>query len=99
MCTKIYACLLGKQINCFTYCFCLQLRIGKPFSLEVILKTDKKLQRTLPKKCPYSELFRSIFFRIRTEHGEIFFISPYSVRIRENTYQNNSGYGHFLLSG
>ena len=26
-------------------------------------------------------------------------ISPYSVRMRENTDQNNSEYGHFLHSG
>ena len=39
------------------------------------------------KKCPHSELFWSAFSRI-----------PYSVRIRENTCQNNSGYGHFSRS-
>ena len=47
------------------------------------------------KKCPYSELFWSAFFRIRTEYGEIR-ISPYSVRMRENADQNNSEHGHFL---
>ena len=44
----------------------------------------------LRKKCPYSELFWSAFFRIRTEYGEIRGISPYSVRMRENEDQNNS---------
>ena len=45
-------------------------------------------------KCPYSELFWSVFSRIRTEYR----ISPYSARMRENTDQNNSKYGHFLRS-
>ena len=49
------------------------------------------------KKRQYSELFWSVFSRIRTEYGEIL-ISPYSVRIRENTDQNNSEYDHFLRS-
>ena len=43
----------------------------------------------LRKKCPYSELFWSVFSRIRTEYGEI-------LRMRENADQNNSGYRHFL---
>ena len=50
---------------------------------------------SLRKKCPYSELFWSVFSRIRTEYGEILRISPYSVRMRENTDQNNSECGHF----
>ena len=53
---------------------------------------------TLPKKCPYLELFRSAFSRIRTECGEILHISPHSVGMRENTDQNNSEYEHFLRS-
>ena len=52
----------------------------------------------LRKKCPHSELFCSVFSRIRTEYGEIRSISPYSVRMRENTDQNNFEYGHFLRS-
>ena len=51
------------------------------------------------KKCPYSELFRSAFSRIRTEHGEIRNISSYSVRMWQNADQNNSEYGHFSHSG
>ena len=39
-----------------------------------------------------------LIFRIWTEYGEILFISPYSVRMRENADQNNSEYGHFLRS-
>ena len=53
---------------------------------------------TLRDKCPYSELFWSVFSCIRTEYGEILHISPYPVRMRENTDQNNSEYGHFLRS-
>ena len=49
-------------------------------------------------KCPYSELFFVAFSHIRTEYGEILYISPYSVRMRENMDQNNSEYGHFLHS-
>ena len=41
-------------------------------------------------------VFWSVSSRIRTEYGEILRISPYSVRMRENTDQNNSEYGHFL---
>ena len=48
--------------------------------------------------CPYSELFWSTFSRIRTEYGEIWSISPYSVRMRDNADQNNSEYGHFSRS-
>ena len=61
-------------------------------------KLRKPQLNTLRKKCPYSELFWSAFSRIRSEYGEILGISPYSVRVRENTDQNNSEYGHFLRS-
>ena len=50
---------------------------------------------TLLEKRPYSELFWSVFSRIRTEYGETRSIPPDSVRIRENTNQKNSEYGHF----
>ena len=53
---------------------------------------------TLREKCPYSELFWSAFSHIWTEYGEILRISPYSARMRENTDQNHSEYGHFLRS-
>ena len=48
--------------------------------------------------CPYSEFYWSAFSRIWTEYEEILRISPYSVRMRENTEQKNSEYGHFLCS-
>ena len=57
------------------------------------------LQRTLREMCPYSELFWSVFSRIRTQSGKIRSISPYSIQMRENTDQNYSEYGHFLRSG
>ena len=40
----------------------------------------------------------SVFSHIRTEDGEIRSIFPYSVRMRENTDQENSKYGHFSRS-
>ena len=52
----------------------------------------------LREKCSYSEFFWSIFYRIRTEYGEILRISPYSVRMLENTDQKNYEHGHFLRS-
>ena len=54
---------------------------------------------TKSKKCPYSELFWSVFSRIRTKYKEIRSTSPYSARMRENADQNNSEYGHFSRSG
>ena len=50
-------------------------------------------------KCSYSEFFWSIFSHIWSEYGEIRSISPYSIRMRENTGQNSSEYGHFSRSG
>ena len=50
------------------------------------------------KKCTHSELFWSVFSRIRTEYGETRSISPYSVQMWESTDQNNSEYGHFSRS-
>ena len=54
---------------------------------------------TLRKTFPYSELFWPTFSRIRTQYGEIQSISPFSVRMQENTYQNNSEYNYLLRSG
>ena len=59
---------------------------------------DRLKYNTLGEKCPYSELFWSVFSRNRAECGEIRNISPYSVQMRENTDQNNSEYRHFLHS-
>ena len=57
-----------------------------------------KLGASRCKRCPYSELFWSVFSNMRTEYGEIRSIFPYSVRMRENTDQNNSEYGYFSRS-
>ena len=55
-------------------------------------------RRSLGKKCPYSELFWSVFSCIWTEYLRLR-ISPYSVQMQENTDQNNSAYGQILRSG
>ena len=55
-----------------------------------------KYEPSLREKCSYSELFWSVFSRIRTKYGEIQNISSYLVRMRENTDQNNSEYEHFF---
>ena len=53
-------------------------------------KTFRLLGSTTLCKTPYSELFWSVFSRIRAEYGEIRSISPYSVQTQENVDQNNS---------
>ena len=53
-------------------------------------KTFRLLGSTTLCKTPYSELFWSVFSRIRAEYGEILRISPYSVQTQENVDQNNS---------
>ena len=52
----------------------------------------------LREKSPHSRLFWSVFSRIWTEYRKILRISPYSVRMRENTDRNKSKYGSFLRS-
>ena len=51
--------------------------------------------KTLRENCRYSELFWSVFSRIRTKYEEIQSISPYSVQKRGNADQNNSENEHF----
>ena len=46
-----------------------------------------------------SEFFWTAFSRIWTKYGEILHISPYSVRMRENTDQKSSEQRHFSRSG
>ena len=53
---------------------------------------------SLLKKCPYVEIFWSLFSRIQKEYGELLLISPYSVRMRGTTNQKNSEYGQFSRS-
>ena len=53
---------------------------------------------TLRKKCPYSELFWSVFSRIPTEYGNLLHEPPNSAQMLENTDQKYSQYGHFSHS-
>ena len=53
---------------------------------------------SLRKKCLYSEFFWFVFSRIRNKCGEIWSISVYSIRIRENADLKNYKYRHFSLS-
>ena len=52
--------------------------------------------QSLHEKCLYSEIFWSTFSSILTKSGDLQSKSPYSVRMRENTDQQNSEYGQFL---
>ena len=55
------------------------------YSLQIQIQVMKL---PLREKCPNTEFFFwSVFSRIRTEYGDILRISPYSVRMRENTDQ------------
>ena len=67
-------------------------------SLEFLLNAVLVTKHTLRKKCPYFEIFWSVFSRIWTEYGEIRSISQYPVRTWENTDQKNSKCEHFLHS-
>ena len=65
---------------------------------KVIDMTTVFVDMALREKCLYTELFWSVFSRIRTEYEETLRISPYSVRLRENMDKKNSEYLHFLRS-
>ena len=54
--------------------------------------------QSLRGKCPYPEFFWQVFSRIWNEYGKIWSISPYSLRMQENTDRKISEYGHFLRS-
>ena len=54
---------------------------------------------TLRRKCPYSELFWSVFSGIPTEYREVrSTLRTQFVRTQENEDQNNSEHGHFSHS-
>ena len=74
-----------------------QFQFNKTFAFRIV-QLLFVFRLSLRKMCPYSEFFWSVFLRIRTVYGEILRISPYSVRMRENTEQKNSKYGHFSRS-
>ena len=63
--------------------------INKEFSIVIMKQAE--LGAALREMCQNSEIFWFAFSYIRTEDGKILRISPSSVRIRENTDQNNSG--------
>ena len=54
--------------------------------------------KTLPKNCPNTEFFLSVFSHIWTEHVDLWSKSPYLVQIRENTDQKTSVFGYFSRS-
>ena len=85
----------SQEIMLFLFLFHLTLDSFKSNQWQ---NQNRPLVITLRQKCPYSELFWSVFSRIRTEYGEILRISSYSVRMRENADQNNCKYGYFLRS-
>ena len=89
----------GLKIVRVTFFFAIRSGLLTHFLPLVTFCTTRKHEKTtLREKCPYSESFWSVFSRIRTEYGKTLRISPYSVRMRKNTDQNNSKYGHFLRS-
>ena len=75
----------------------LMLWKAKKFNVWKSYQIVKNKTYTLREKCPYLEFFCSVFSPIRTEYGETLCISPYSVRMWENTDQKNSEYGLFSL--
>ena len=66
------------------------------FLLLLLLLGFRRL--SLCEKCQFSEFFWSVFSRIRIEYREVLYISPYSIRMQENTCQKTSEYGHFSRS-
>ena len=84
----------GELKKCFTFFLFPFLR--SLLSNKVVLYFYVK--KALREKCPYSKFFWSVFSCIQTEYGEIMSISPYLVRMKENTDQKNSEYRHFLRS-
>ena len=70
-------------------------KIHISFFINVLSSGTNALRVALLKRCSYSELFWSVFaaFGLNTE---ICSANPYSVRMWENTGQENSEYGHFL---
>ena len=52
----------------------------------------------LREKCPYLEIFWSVYSRIWIEYRELLCKSPYSVHIPEHADQKNLAYQHFVWS-
>ena len=86
--------------NCFQIWKCINIKCINRHSSWTLISfifwkycfVSETIHYSLRKNCPYSELFWSVFSRIRTEYGEI-----RSIQF-ENTDQNNSEYEHFSRS-
>ena len=92
----------------FDYISVLSYNLIKQTSIVLLTSVNlnvwypKNLIRPVQYHCVKSvqirSFFCSAFSRIRTEYEEIRSKSPYSVRMRENTNQKNSVFGHFSCS-
>ena len=51
---------------------------------------------SLRENCPYSEFFRSVFFRISTEYKDLLRKYLFSVQMRENMDQKTPNTGNFI---
>ena len=81
--TENVSSLLFKPLIIFIKSSILDVWQGSEYASRITLY--HQIHQTLREKCPYSELFWSVFSRIWTEYGDIQSISPHSVRMRENT--------------
>ena len=85
---------LMKFLNLYCY-FLVSLTISKYYFNISNIRMNHLI---LHENCLYSEIFWSVFSRIRTEYGKMQSISSYSLRMRENTDQKNSEQEHFSPS-
>ena len=65
---------------------------------NLIKKHGKESSLHYVKSVYIRSFFWSIFFRIRTEYGDLLCKPPYSVRMQKNKDQKNSECGHLLRS-
>ena len=77
--------LVSTKVKLMHLCF-----KSTPDVLKCILHCVKRVQ--------IRSFFWSVFSRVQTEYGEILCISPYSVRMRENTDQKKLFIGHISRS-
>ena len=96
-------CQLNFSLNCHNLNFCyLRFLLILEFTLlKYVFDTvnlwalDEDVLWTkefsiLCEKCPYLNIFWSVFSRIRTQYGEIQSFPPYSVQMPENTDQHGT---------
>ena len=62
------------------------------YLIDVFSVDSLETRFSLHEKCPYSELFWTVFSWILTEYGEILCTSPYSVQMWENTGQSQNSH-------